>query len=308
MPDIITPTLLGSINNGLSLAFNSQLFAAEGIYKQFAFDATSTGAAEVYPRLDMLMGLREWIGPREVQNLTQRSFTISNRLFEQTISVKRTDLEDDKYGIYGPIASEMGQAAGRFPDLLMAQLLASGTSTLWGDGTAYFFDPAGHSNYSNAGVPTTTFNYVSGAYPGWYLIDTTRVLKPTIFQTRVPFSLTARFNPDDPAVWENDEFQWGTRGRCNAGFGLWQLIFYSTQEMTPANLLAARTQMAMLRRPDGAPMGIKPNKLMVGSSLIARANAYFKNTLVANDPLAPTTLVENDIVGMFEPIENVWMN
>jgi phage major head subunit gpT-like protein len=307
MPDQITATLLGSINNGLTLAYNSQLYAAPGIYKKFSLDGKSTGAAEVYPRLDMLSGLREWIGPREVQSLSQRSFTITNRTFEQTIAIKRTDMEDDKYGMYSVVAAEMGQNAGRFPDLLMAQLLAMGTTTLW-DGASYFFDPSSHVNYTNAGVQTTAANYVAGAYPIWYLMDTTRVLKPTIFQERVPFTLTARFNPDDPAVFDNDEFQWGTRGRCNAGFGLWQLIYASTQEMTAQNLLAARTAMASLRRPDGAPMGILPNKLMTGSSLIGRANAYYKSPLIANDPLTPTVLIENDVVGMFEPIENVWLN
>ena len=55
--------VLQSINNGVNTAFNDQLFAAEPVWKKagFVFEATSTGAAEVYPRLDMLKGLREWI-------------------------------------------------------------------------------------------------------------------------------------------------------------------------------------------------------------------------------------------------------
>ena len=307
MPTQITAPLLGSINNGLTLSFNTQLFAAASIYKNFTFDASSMGAAEVYPRLDMIRGLREFIGPREVQSLTESAFTISNRTFEQTIGIKRSDVEDDKYGMYSPVAAEMGQSAARFPDLLVAQLMKAGTTTKIYDGQN-FFDLA-HPNFDALGNPTTIANVNNANQgPGWYLVDNSRTLKPFIFQTRIPFGLVARFNPEDPAVFDNDEFLWGTRGRCNAGFGLWQLAFYSTQTLNPANLIAARTAMSLIRRPDGAPMGIVPDTLVVPSSLYPRANAYYKNTLIGSDPANPTTLVENDIIGMFKPIEDVWLN
>ncbi len=307
MATVITASLLGSINNGLTLAFNTQLYEAASVFRRFTFEAPSDGSAEVYPRLDMLRGLREFIGPREVQSLTQASFTITNRTFEQTIGVKREDIEDDRFGIYNPIAAEMGQAAARFPDLLVSQLVKLGTTTKIYDGQN-FFDLA-HPNFDANGNPITVANVSNpNQGPGWYLIDNSRVLKPFIFQSRVPFSLNSRFSPEDPSVFDNDEFLWGTRGRCNAGFGLWQLAYYSTATLTPAALIAARTAMALIRRPDGTPMGITPNILVVPSALYPRAMAYYKNNLIANDPSAPTTLVENDVIGMFEPIEFKWLN
>ena len=310
MPTIITAPLLGSINNGLTLAFNTPLFRAESKYKKFCYDASSTGAAEVYPRLDELAGLREFIGPRQVQQLSATAFTITNRTFEETIGIKRSDVEDDKYGLYTPVAQQMGMNAGIFPELLVSQLMRAATTTVIYDGQPFF--GLAHPNYDQFGNPTTFANYAPGPVgntnPGWYLVDNTKVLKPWIFQTRIPFSLVSRFNPEDPNVFNNDEFLWGTRGRCNAGFGLWQLAYYSTLPMTPANLIAARTAMAAIRRPDGTPMGIKPNLLITGSALYPRANAYFRNTLIANDPSSPTTLVENDIINMFEPLEYEWLN
>ena len=309
MPAVITFPFLQSINFGVNMAFNSQLYATEGVYKRFAFEAPSTGAAEVYPRLDMLRGLREWLGDRVVQSLSQSSFTIRNRTFEQTIGVQREDFEDDKYGLLTQVAAEMGQNAARLPDLLTAQLLKLGTSTACYDGQN-FFDLA-HPNWDGLGNQITSPNYVSGganAGPGWYLIDTTRVLKPVIFQNRRPFQLIPKFSMVDQQVFWNREFEWGVDGRCNVGFGIWQLAFYSTQPLNADTLTAARTAMSLYRRPDGAPMGIMPNMLMVPSALYPAAKALHDNEFQPIPAAAAVSLVPNTVRGMFAPLENPWLN
>jgi phage major head subunit gpT-like protein len=306
----ITAALLGSINNGLQMAYNTQFYAVASKYKKICFDATSTGAAEVYPRLDMLPGVREFIGPRVVHNPTQESFTITNRTFEETIGIKRSDVEDDKYGMYSVVAGQMGMDAGQVPDKLVAQIVKASLTTNTYDGQPFF--STAHPTYDANGNPTTVSNYAAGSggntSAGWWLIDNTKMLKPWIFQKRVPFELVTRFNPEDPSVFDSDEFLWGTRGRCNAGLGLWQFAYYSTQSLNVANLVAARTAMAEIRRPDGTPMGIKPNLLMTGSGLYPLVKSYYENGLIGSDPTTPTTLVQNQIIGMFEPFENEWLN
>lgn len=306
MPIQITSAVLGSIDNGLSTAFNTQLYAAASIYKQFCYDASSEGAEEVYPRLDMLPGIREWIGARQVKTLTESQFSIKNRTFEQTIEISRDKIEDDKYGLFSVVAQEMGANAARFPDLLVAQIMKAGTAQKTIDGQ-YFFD-VDHQSWDANGNATVASNFTDGSGPGWFLIDNSRVLKPFIFQTRVPFSLVTRFNPEDPSVFDNNAFVWGTRGRCNAGYGLWQLAYYSKADLTPANLIAARTAMANLRRPDGSPMGIQPGLLVVPSTLFPRAKSLYEADLIAADGSNPQTLVQNDVVNMFKPLENPWLN
>lgn len=58
----------------------------------------------------------------------------------------------------------------------------------------------------------------------WGLVDTTKVIKPFIFQTRKNFEFVAH---DDPAVHANafnrKELVYGIDGRFGAGYGLWQL-------------------------------------------------------------------------------------
>ncbi len=306
MPSIITSAILGAINNGLQTSFNDQLYRTVSPHSQFCFDASSTGASEVYPRLDLMRGPREWLGDRLAQQLSQSSFSIVNRKFEQTITIGRTDIEDDKYGMYSAVASEMGNAANVFPARLVADLMKSGINTVGVDGQ-YFFD-IDHPGWDSAGAATTVSNYTSGADPGFYLIDNSRYLKPFIFQTRVPFQLTTRFNLDDPNVFDRDEFVWGTRGRMNAGFGVWQLVYFSKATFNQANIIAARNAMAALYRPDGSPFGINPDTIVVPSANYIQAKSYFENAQVADNPTAPTTLVENKIRGMFKPIEFPWLN
>ena len=130
---------LQSINDGINLQFNSQLWAAPGIYRKFSYDASSTGSEEVYPRLDMLPGIREWVGERVVNWLTQSTFTIKNKTFEGTIGVKREDIEDDKFGLLSPVAAQMGQNAGHLPDLLIQR------SSIQGDQFSHTFSRAAAS-------------------------------------------------------------------------------------------------------------------------------------------------------------------
>lgn len=313
MPTQITAASLQSINDGVSTAYNSQLFATKTVYAAFTYDASSTGDAEVYPRLNMIPGLREWIGDRVVNQLSNTTFRIVNRLFEGTIAIARTDIEDDKWGLLTPIAQQLGENAAHFPDLLVSTLLKAAHTTICYDGQN-FADTA-HPDFDGAGAATTASNYGGGSGDPWFLIDTKRVLKPVIFQKRRPFVIIPKFSPDDPNVFWSKEFEWGVDGRCNAGFGIWQLMYMSKQPLTLANLTTARNAMATYRRPDGTPMGITPDLLMTTSGNFIDANAYFSNDFVPGDAVisqfggsTPASLVPNTIKGMFKPLENPFLN
>ena len=308
--EVTFPNLL-SINYGVSVAYNDQLWAAETKYDKFTYQATSTGSAEVYPRLNMLPGLREWVGDRVVNSLSQVTFTIPNRLFEETIGIARTDIEDDKFGLLTPAAGELGRNAARLPDLLTATLLKAGHTTVCYDGQN-FFDTA-HPDFTSTGGATTSPNYVTGAGSPWYLFDVSRVLKPVIFQRRRPFEVIPKFSMTDQQVFWNKEFEWGVDGRCNVGYGIWQLGFMSLAAPTVENILAARAQMAAYRRPDGSPMGVRGTLLVAGSSLYPQIKAIaeddmipntYSNTFSSGNP----TLYPNPARGMFTALENEWLN
>jgi phage major head subunit gpT-like protein len=299
----ITFPALQSINEIVTMAYNSQLYAAASLWKNFAMEVPSTGAANVYPRLDMLPGLREWVGERVVNSLTQETFQIWNKKYEETIGIKRTDIEDDQFGLLSVAASQLGEDAGQLPDLLVAELFKNGVSTQWVDGQDFF--SASHVAFPNTSRTDINSNYQSGGSTSWYLIDNSRVLKPFIFQPRRPFTLVPRTSLTDPSVFDNDEFLWGTDGRCAAGYGLYQLIYRSDAELNLANLTAARAAMAAWKRPNGAPMGITPTQLVVPTSLFPVAKAYELNDF---DPQQLSNLTPNTFKGLSKAVENVWLN
>lgn len=308
----VTFPALASINDAVQLSFNTQFGAAETVQDKFCFQATSTGAAEVYPRLNMLPGLREWIGDREVHRLSQTTFSITNREFEETISIKRTDIEDDKYGLLSPVAQQLGLNAARLPDLLVATLLKAGHATLCYDGQN-FFDTA-HPDYTNTGSATTNKNYDSGSSPLWFMFDTRQVIRAVIFQRRRAFQVVPQFSMTDSQVFFNNEFRWGVDGRCNAGFGLWQVGYMSTLPLTMENIQAVISTMASYRRPDGSPLGIKPNLLVTTTANIFAAKAlaedqFVPNTL-SNTYVTSTTVTQlpNTVRGMFKAQEDEWLN
>ena len=299
----ITLPALQTLNNNVTMQFNDQLYAADSVFKLFSMEINSTGDSEVYPRLDMLPGLRQWIGDRIVNSLSQETFTIPNQTFEETISVRREQLEDDKYGLLAPAAAQLGKDAGVLPDKLVASLFKNGTSTTWVDGQDFF--STSHPSFPNTNSTSTNANYQSGSSTSWYLIDNSHVLKPFIFQRRRPFVLTPKFSLTDPSVFFDNEFIWGTDGRCAGGYGLYQLIFRSDATLNQANLLAARTTMAAWKRPDGTPMGITPTHLVVPSSLYPTAKAYCINDF---DPLLTTNLTPNSFKGLATAVENRWLS
>lgn len=64
----------------------------------------------------------------------------------------------------------------------------------------------------------------------WFLLDTTKLVKPFIFQQRKApvFVSQTDLNSDD--VYSRAEFKFGIESRGNAGFAFWQLAYASTGE------------------------------------------------------------------------------
>lgn len=64
----------------------------------------------------------------------------------------------------------------------------------------------------------------------WFLIDTSRAIKPLIFQQRKKPEFVSMDSVTDQNVFMKKQYLYGADCRDNAGFGLWQLAFGSTGE------------------------------------------------------------------------------
>jgi phage major head subunit gpT-like protein len=251
---------------GFKGAFNKGLQGAKTHFRDLAMVVPSSTREEKYGWLGQFPKLREWIGDRHVTGLVMHDYAIRNKKFELTIAVQREDIEDDQYGVYAPLMEEMGRSVAEHPDEIIFSLLSQGFTMLGYDGQP-FFDAAHPIKDHETGAITSASNFQDGVATPWFLLDTSRAIKPLVWQERVPFTFQSLVQDTDEHVFKRDEYLYGIRGRANAGFALWQLAFGSKAALDTANYTAARVAMMSLRGDEGRPLGITPNLLVVPPAL-----------------------------------------
>ena len=127
---------LDALFTGFQAALKEGLGMANLPLDRIAMTANSTTAIEKYPFLLLLSTMREWIGPRQIQNIEGKILQVENKPFEHTIGVPRRDIENDQLGIYKPLFMMMGQDAGNlWPRLCKDALVANAK---WLDGDPFF--------------------------------------------------------------------------------------------------------------------------------------------------------------------------
>jgi phage major head subunit gpT-like protein len=135
---IITQQSLRGIYVGFNTLFNKAFEGQKPSFERIATVVPSTTDAETYAWLGDIPGMREWIGDREIQNITSSDYTIKNKDFELTVGVPRNAIEDDKIGLYTTPIQMLGEAAAQHPDELIYALLANGFTAKCYDGKAFF--------------------------------------------------------------------------------------------------------------------------------------------------------------------------
>lgn len=262
---IVNPQVLDLTFKGFKTVVTDAMLQAPAFAKDIAMTVPSVSRDETYGWLGSFPAMREWVGPRNVQNLVANGFTIQNRKFESTLEITRDDIADDRLGIFKPMFAEMGQAAVRHPEELVFGLLASGFSTLCYDGQ-FFFD-SDHPVTNADGSVSVVSNTGGGAGTAWYLLDTSRAVRPIIWQEREKYEFQQLTKDDSEYVFLNDRYLYGIRARVNAGFGLWQMAYGSKQTLNAASYAAARAAMMGFTADGGRKLGITPNVLVVPPSL-----------------------------------------
>ena len=135
----ITTQSLTSVKRGLQSVFDAAYHGVtEQWWTQLSLQTTSTGAEEEYHWLGAIPGLKELVGVVTIGNLIRHGFTIKNREWENTISIKRKDLDRDRLGVYTPLVKLMAEAAAYQPGELVASLLVNGFTTTDYTGKNFF--------------------------------------------------------------------------------------------------------------------------------------------------------------------------
>lgn len=277
-------------------AFQDGLSTAESQYDRISMTIPSTTAANVYPWLGNLPSMQKWAGDRVVRNLRAHKYSIENQSFEVTIAVRRTDIEDDQHGIYAPMFRDLGAQAGLHPNQLVFGELKKGHESLCFDGQ-YFFDtdhPVAGKSVSNSLKPS------SDDVAPWYLMCTTRPVKPLIFQRRRDYTLKRKDAPNDDNVFMRDEYLYGVDCRVNVGFGLWQCAVRSTKPLTGESYAEARATMMSYTNDSGDPLGLVPNLLVVPPTHDGAARRVLVNSFAPNG-------ATNEWAGSAELLVSPWL-
>lgn len=135
-------------------------------YAQFVGEVNAGTSQIDMPMLEQLTGMREWVDVREIKNLKSDKLTIKARFFEDTVAVKREDVEDDQYGLYNSLFQTMAQNAANLPNDITNELLAAAASAKWVDGAAFFGTTRkyGKETINNKGTSALTYDSFNTAY------------------------------------------------------------------------------------------------------------------------------------------------
>ena len=276
---IVNSENLNKLRSGFSGAFKRGLGQSSSMYAKVTTKVPSTTKEQTYGWLGKLPNVREWIGARVVQNLSESDYKIKEKPWELTIGVDRDDIETDNLGIYAPLFEEMGQSTGGFVDQLVFSLLKGGFATNCYDGQ-FFFD-TDHPVLDENGEAQSVANTDGGAGTPWFLLDVSRALKPLILQERRGFSdIIARDKPTDDNVFDLNEYRYGVDARLNVGFGFWQFAWGSKQTLDAAHYETARAGIGGMKGDYGRPLGLNPNLLVVPPSLEGAGRKILQSQLV----------------------------
>jgi len=276
---IINHANLSILHQSFSAAFQMGMTSTAPMWSQCATLVPSSSSEQKYGWLGKITKFREWIGERQLQNLVAHDYAIKNKTFENSVTVNRDEIEDDQFGVYRPVVEQIGQDAAQHPDEMVFGLMKAGFTTPCYDGQ-YFFDtdhPVGAP-----GKQVSVSNFQGGSGTPWFLLDTTKVLKPIIYQKRRDYAITAKTSLTDDNVFSRNEFIWGADGRGNTGFGLWQLAYASKETLDITSYAEARAEHQSFVGDNGKPLVIRSNELWVPPNLEKAALEVVQAERLAN--------------------------
>ena len=171
----IVPAGLTAAFLEFNLRFNEAMSFAPIWWDKIAYEQESNAESVTYSLLDKIPRMRKWLAgsPRAIQNASLRSYSLVNDDYELTEEIDRNKFDDDLYGNFSNLFTQMGEQAARWPDDMLATALQAGNAaanTCY-DGQPFFsashpqnIDVVGgttYSNYSVNGMALTAANYNS---------------------------------------------------------------------------------------------------------------------------------------------------
>lgn len=262
---IINAANIDALRVGFKTSYQGAFSKVPTFRDQVATTIASSTRENIYAWLGELSMMNEWLGPRVVDNLKNSDYRIANRNWEKTIGVDRNDIEDDTLGEYGARFEILGRAAARHPEQLVFDQLKNGFTQECYDGQ-FFFD-VDHPVIAEDGSTTLVANTDGGAGTPWFLLASSEVIKPIIFQSRKPPTFVSKDRDQDGNVFSERKFLYGVDARYAVGYGFWQMAWGSKQTLDDTHYATARAAIFGMKGDYGVPMSLTPDLLVVPPAL-----------------------------------------
>lgn len=127
-----------TVLRGMTAKFDNAVKAASPYYPKLAMTVPSKGANEQYGFLGRVPQVREWDGERDFKQLRGTQWTLTNKPWEQSLLIEKSDIADDRLGMYFPMLQQLGTRAAKHPDKLLFDLIIAGEEAACFDGQYYF--------------------------------------------------------------------------------------------------------------------------------------------------------------------------
>ena len=157
---VVTRDFLSAMYTNLRAVYLQSFEAAQNAdpWQRLVMEVPSTTLTETYEWLGSVPKMSEWVDERLLGDLSEESFSLTNKHYEATVAVDRNALDDNRLGMILPRVRQLAMEAARYPrELVMAKIVA-GTSDTGYDGKALFAND--HSGGDNllAGTGTAVAN------------------------------------------------------------------------------------------------------------------------------------------------------
>lgn len=150
-----TQANLDALRVNFDMRFQTAYGAAETWFDKISTEIPFSARTGVYGWIAQQARARRWIGPRIAQNLTERSYALTNDLYETTIELDRLDVKMDTLGIFQSQAlPNLAFSMKKHPDVLLNALLQANAALAY-DGLSMF--NAAHLTYNGAGTYSNDF-------------------------------------------------------------------------------------------------------------------------------------------------------
>lgn len=189
-------------------------------YDSFCTKIPSTVRVETHTYMSNIPRLREFKGYTPAQRLVSTPYTVANLEYRiGTVSVRKTDLDDDQIGGYLRTIQSIPTAGQRDIGFKILDKIAVGATDLCFDGTAFFADSHTIGSGDNLMTADNTGNdgvthYIIA------LVTTNPVIKPVVFQDRESLS-ELMTDADSPQAMKLREFEYWADCRFGLAYGYW---------------------------------------------------------------------------------------